>query len=151
MCLYAAARAVTVYSSLSGCLADDSQWYEGQTWHGFLVETLSVMLGQLARNFAYLSRRSRDQEVFVIGFHGYKMHIARGYFTREMITRVHVEGCSEGELVDLQFSRGFDLYFKEQWIEATRALARLARYILSGEAKVAAVDRWLAGGTVTED
>ncbi|KAF7592742.1 hypothetical protein BBP40_012500 [Aspergillus hancockii] len=120
-------------------------WYEGQTWNEFLVDTLSVMLGQLAKNIKARIGRARlqDQEVFVVGFHGYQVHIARGYFSAATIARIHSKGCSEDEVVELQFSRGYDLCYKGDWVEATRVLARLFRYLLSGGSKVGAMHAYL--------
>ncbi|KAE8357535.1 hypothetical protein BDV27DRAFT_170446 [Aspergillus caelatus] len=112
---------------------------ENQTWDEFLIETYSAMLGQLTRNLSILQTGFEDQEVFIIGFHGPYLHIARGYFPKGLITRVHAEGYSENETKSLNFTRGYNLCFKEDWLEAIRALSRLLRYIISGKAKVGAV------------
>ncbi|KAE8334235.1 hypothetical protein BDV24DRAFT_146198 [Aspergillus arachidicola] len=108
-------------------------WYEGQTWGEFLAEILSIMLGQLARN---RNVDSRDQEAFIIGFHGRYVYIARGYFTSELISRAHLKGCTEDETIKIQFTRGYDLSLKEDWLEAMNALARLLRYLLSENAEM---------------
>lgn len=114
-------------------------WFEGQTWSQFLEETLSIMLGQLTRNINIQSNTLNDQEVFVIGFHGAYIHVARGFFTASLISRVHSQGCSEDESFDLKFTRGYNLCLKEDWLEATRALARLLRHLRSGNARVGGV------------
>ncbi|KAK1148653.1 hypothetical protein N8T08_008538 [Aspergillus melleus] len=120
-------------------------WYEGQTWDQFLVETLSIMLGQLAKNIAlhHVHAGPHDQEVFVVGFHGRYVHIAHGLFLADTIMRVHSEGCSTDEVFALKFTRGYDLTLKEDWLEAMRALARLFRYLFSGNAKVGAIQAYL--------
>ncbi|KAE8329121.1 hypothetical protein BDV39DRAFT_172579 [Aspergillus sergii] len=114
-------------------------WFEHQTWNEFLIETFSTMLGQLTRNLSILHTGFADQEVFIVGFHGPHLHIARGYFPKDLIRRVHAEGYSENETFSLEFTRGYNLWLKEDWLEAIRALARLFRYLLSGKAKVGAV------------
>jgi hypothetical protein len=50
-----------------------------------------VMLGQLAKNISIQNNSSdfQNQEVFVVGFYGLSMHIARGFFTTNVISRVH--------------------------------------------------------------
>ncbi|KAJ9313861.1 hypothetical protein DTO271D3_5955 [Paecilomyces variotii] len=121
-------------------------WFEGQTWRQFLEETLSVMIGQLVGNIKIQDNHSCDQEVFVVGFHGACVHIAHGLFTTDMISRVHSKGCQSDEIFQLNFTRGYDLCFKEDWLEATRALARLFRYLLSGNAKVGAVQAYSPPG-----
>ncbi|KAE8339878.1 hypothetical protein BDV24DRAFT_175856 [Aspergillus arachidicola] len=120
-------------------------WYERQTWNEFLGETLSVMLGQLAQNMTVRTGKAgvQDQDVFVVGFHGPHIHIARTFFAADLVARVHPRGCSNDEVMELQFTRGYDLSLKKDWLEATRALARLFRYLLSGRAKVAAVEGYL--------
>ncbi|OOF97274.1 hypothetical protein ASPCADRAFT_206090 [Aspergillus carbonarius ITEM 5010] len=117
-------------------------WFEGQTWSEILVETFSVMLGQLARNISVLGNSAgrRDQDVFVIGFHGLHLHIAHGLFRADTVSRVHSKGCSAHEAFDLRFTRGYNLSLKEDWLEAIRALARLLRYLLSGKAQVGAIE-----------
>ncbi|KJK65249.1 hypothetical protein P875_00010470 [Aspergillus parasiticus SU-1] len=120
-------------------------WYERQTWNEFLGETLSVMLGQLAQNMTVRTGKAgvQDQEVFVVGFHGSHIHIARTFLAADLVARVHPRGCSNDEVIELQFTRGYDLSLKKDWLEATGALARLFRYLLSGRAKVAAVEGYL--------
>ncbi|RAQ80830.1 hypothetical protein COH21_001190 [Aspergillus flavus] len=120
-------------------------WYERQTWNEFLGETLSVMLGQLAQNMTVRTGKAgvQDQEVFVVGFHGPQFHIARTLFAADLVARVHPRGCSNNEVIELQFTRGYDLSLKKDWLEATRALARLFRYLLCGRAKVAPVQGYL--------
>ncbi|KAE8352830.1 hypothetical protein BDV28DRAFT_157548 [Aspergillus coremiiformis] len=122
-------------------------WYERQTWNEFLGETLSVMVSQLAQNMSVRTGRGiQDQEVFVIGFHGPRIHIARALFTADMISRVHPRGCSRDEVFELKFTRSYDLTLKKDWLEVTRALARLFRYLLSGHAKVRAIQGYLNRG-----
>jgi hypothetical protein len=118
-----------------------AQWFKGQTWSEFLMETLSVMLGQLTINIGAqrADEDSQDQEVFVVGFHGFYFHVAHGFFTKTLVSRVHAKGCSENESFSLRFTQGYNLWLKEDWLEATRALARLFRYLLSGRAKVGAI------------
>ncbi|PGG96325.1 hypothetical protein AJ79_09630 [Helicocarpus griseus UAMH5409] len=112
--------------------------YRRQTWEQFVTETLCVMLGQLAANISHSrDKKLQDQEVFVTGFHGHHIHFARGFFTADSVSRVQSAGCSEVEQFELMFSRGYDLGLKTDWLEATRGLARLLRYLLSGNAKVA--------------
>ncbi|KAI9037346.1 uncharacterized protein KD926_000633 [Aspergillus affinis] len=84
----------------------ENPWFQGQTWGEYLGETLSAMLGQLARN-----RQSpvRDQEVFIVGLYGPYLYIARGFFTAATIARVHTKGCAEGETTELKFTRNYDL------------------------------------------
>ncbi|PYH91027.1 hypothetical protein BO71DRAFT_360244 [Aspergillus ellipticus CBS 707.79] len=119
-------------------------WFEEQTWSDFLEETLSVMIGQLATNLRRQkdSGRVHDQEVFVVGFHGRTIHIARGSITADEIARIHSQGCSEKDRFELHFTRGYDLCLKDDWLEATRALTRLFRYLLSGGAKVSAMEAY---------
>ncbi|PYI06517.1 hypothetical protein BO78DRAFT_386883 [Aspergillus sclerotiicarbonarius CBS 121057] len=117
-------------------------WFEGQTWKEFLAEVLSIMLGQLAAN---LGGRVQDQEIYVIGFYRRYIYLARGIFTTDLISRVHAQGCAENEAFELKFTRGYDLYLKEDWLEAMRALTRLFRYLFSGNAKVGALQDELHG------
>ncbi|PYI11673.1 hypothetical protein BO78DRAFT_466237 [Aspergillus sclerotiicarbonarius CBS 121057] len=117
-------------------------WFKEQTWSEFLGQTLGIMLGQLAKNIR-VQRPLQDQEVFVIGFYGPHIHIARGCFPRATISRVHAKGCSDNEVFELEFTRGYNLCRKDDWLEATRALARLFRYLLSGKAEVAAMQAFL--------
>ncbi|KAI9932719.1 hypothetical protein AWENTII_004958 [Aspergillus wentii] len=129
-------------------------WFEGQTWGEFLAETLGVMIGQLVKNISVQSSSTgfQDQEVFVIGFHGCQIHIARGYFTTDVISRVHSKGCSEKDVFELNFTQGYNLCLKEDWLEALRALTRLFRYLHSGNAKVGAIQAYLQRGSkATED
>ncbi|KAI9043423.1 uncharacterized protein KD926_003574 [Aspergillus affinis] len=116
-------------------------WYEGQTWNEFLMETVSIMLGQLTKSLEVQrsSEGVQGQEVFVAGFHGFHCHIACAWFAESLISRVHAKGCSENEVLNLQFTRGYNLCLKEDWLETTRALTRLLRYLLSGRAKVSAI------------
>ncbi|KAE8157634.1 hypothetical protein BDV40DRAFT_292519 [Aspergillus tamarii] len=120
-------------------------WYERQNWNEFLAKTLSVMLGQLAQNMTVRTGKAgvQDQEAFVVGFHGLHVHIARALFAADLVARVHPRGCSRDEVIELKFTRGYDLSLKKDWLDATRALARLFRYLLSGRAKVAAVQGYL--------
>ncbi|PLB48831.1 hypothetical protein P170DRAFT_425839 [Aspergillus steynii IBT 23096] len=53
-------------------------WFPGQTWNGFLGETLAIMLGQLASNIQF---GLRDQEIFVLGF--YKRQRAKRMGTKK--------------------------------------------------------------------
>ncbi|KNG88944.1 hypothetical protein ANOM_002205 [Aspergillus nomiae NRRL 13137] len=126
-------------------------WYARQTWNEFLGETLSVMLGQLAQNMTVRTGKPgvQDQEVFVVGFHGPFVHIARAFFAADLVARVHPRGCSNDEVLELKFTRDYDLSLKKDWLEATRALARLFRYLLSGRAKVASVQGYLNGSANT--
>ncbi|KAK2813302.1 hypothetical protein FQN50_000617 [Emmonsiellopsis sp. PD_5] len=110
-------------------------WWEGQTWKEFLAETVSVMLGQLASNLKVCNSLC-DQEVFVAGFHGEFFHVARGFFRSDVISRVQKKGCSESDVFELKFTRGYDLCLKQDWVEAVRVLSRLFRYLLSGNANV---------------
>lgn len=105
-----------------------------------------MMIGQLVGNIKIQDNHSCDQEVFVVGFHGACVHIAHGLFTTDMISRVHSKGCHSDEIFQLNFTRGYDLCLKEDWLEATRALARLFRYLLSGNAKVGAVQAYSQPG-----
>ncbi|EHA26069.1 hypothetical protein ASPNIDRAFT_36503 [Aspergillus niger ATCC 1015] len=117
-------------------------WYEGQTWNELLTDTICTMLGHLTMNLRISPHGGvQSQEVFVVGFHGPYLHICRGFFSRDLIARVHLYGCSDEEEYDLEFTRGYNLYLKEDWLEAIRALTRLLRYLLSGKAMVAAVHR----------
>ncbi|PLB52054.1 hypothetical protein P170DRAFT_377519 [Aspergillus steynii IBT 23096] len=116
-------------------------WFIGQTWNAFLMETFSAMLGQLTRNLSLLQTGFEDQEVFIVGFYGPYLHIARGFFTKDRISRVHAEGNFDQGPVSLQFTRGYDLFLKEDWLEATRALTRLLRYLHSGKSRVGAVQK----------
>lgn len=104
------------------------------------------MLGQLAKNLDVRHGGSNigDQEIYVIGFHGCEFYIARGFFKADVISRVHTKGCSEDEVIQLNFSRGYKPFLKEDWLEATRGLTRLFRYILSGNAKIGAMWAYLA-------
>ncbi|PYI04577.1 hypothetical protein BO78DRAFT_320064 [Aspergillus sclerotiicarbonarius CBS 121057] len=119
-------------------------WFEGQTWDQFLMETLSIMLGHLARNMS-CGGGLQDQEVYTVGFHGSYLHIGHGLFLADTIRRVHSNGFSSEEVFDLRFSRSYNLLLKQDWLEATRALSRLFRYLLSGEAKVGVIQAHLRG------
>ncbi|OJZ88688.1 hypothetical protein ASPFODRAFT_130951 [Aspergillus luchuensis CBS 106.47] len=119
-------------------------WREGQPWDQFTAEVLSVMLGQLANNIRIRGQKLQDQEVFVVGFYGPHIYIARGYFPVETITRVHAKGCSDDEYLELKFTRGYDPCRKDDWMEAMRALSRLFRYLMSGSAKVGAIQKILS-------
>lgn len=98
------------------------------------------MFAQLSQNIR-LNTGLRDQEVFVTGFFGRQMFVVRGYFTAAQISRVHAHGFSANEGVELQFSRGYDLTRKEEWVEGTQMLIRLLRYFISGGAKVGALQQ----------
>ncbi|OOF93887.1 hypothetical protein ASPCADRAFT_132229 [Aspergillus carbonarius ITEM 5010] len=111
--------------------------YEKETWNEFLGEIVSIMLGQLAKNID--SAGLQDQEVFAVGLYGRCIYIARGYFTSDLIARVHSKGCSENEMVNLDFTRSYDLRLKEDWLEAARGLTRLLRYLLSGTARLGGI------------
>lgn len=102
------------------------------------------MLGQLTNNIRIRGQRLQDQEVFVVGFYGLNIYIARGYFPVETIKRVHAKGCSDDEHLELKFTRGYDPCRKDDWLEATRALSRLFRYLMSGSAKVGAIQKILS-------
>lgn len=75
----------------------------------------------------------------MIGFHGLYIHIAHGTFTADLISRVHLNGCSENESFKVNFTRGYNLFLEGDWLEAMHALTRLFRYLLSGNAQVNAV------------
>ncbi|RAK99516.1 uncharacterized protein BO80DRAFT_359147 [Aspergillus ibericus CBS 121593] len=124
-------------------------WFEGQTWDQFLMETLSIMLGHLARNLPR-SGELQDQEVYTVGFHGSYLHIGHGLFPADTIKRVHIKGFSSEEVFDMRFSRSYNLYLKKDWLEAMRALSRLFRYLLSGEAKVSVIQAYRRGENDTE-
>ncbi|KAE8409150.1 hypothetical protein BDV37DRAFT_267905 [Aspergillus pseudonomiae] len=117
-------------------------WFPGQTWSELLIETFSAMLGQLTKNLSILDTGFQDQEVFILGFHGPYIHIARGFFTKDLISRVYAQGHFDQEPINLQFTRSYDLFLKEDWLEATRVLTRLIRYLLSGTARVGAVQKY---------
>ncbi|KAB8227878.1 uncharacterized protein BDW43DRAFT_304273 [Aspergillus alliaceus] len=113
----------------------------GQTWNGLLRETFSTMLGQLTKNLSILDTGFQDQEVFIVGFHGPYLHIARGFFAKDLISRVYAQGHFDQEPVSLQFTRSYNLFLKEDWLEVTRVLTRLLRYLLSGKSKVGVVQK----------
>ncbi|PLB48728.1 hypothetical protein P170DRAFT_446569 [Aspergillus steynii IBT 23096] len=115
-------------------------WYEGQTWSEFLAEILSIMLGQLAKNIRV---DFQDQEVFIVGFYGRCIYIARGYFTTDLISQVQLHGYTEDETIEIQFTRGCNLSSREDWLEAMDALTGLLRYQLSGNAMVSALKPYL--------
>ncbi|PWY88928.1 hypothetical protein BO70DRAFT_157288 [Aspergillus heteromorphus CBS 117.55] len=143
--------AVVKVREMSVPIVSFTGWFEGQTWDQFLSETLSIMLGQLAKNTSILQREGRgpqDQETFVIGFHVPCFHVAYGLFPAATVARVHLQGFSLAEVFDLKFSRGYDLCLKDDWMQAMRVLARLFRYLVSGKAKVGALQA-LRGGSET--
>lgn len=105
-----------------------------------MAEILSIMLGQVARN---VSVCHEDQEAFIIGFYERRIYIARGFFTKDLISRVHLKGCSGDDAIELLFTRGYNLSSKEDWIEAIGVLAKLLRYLLGGNAKVSALKAYL--------
>ncbi|KAI9930117.1 hypothetical protein ASPWEDRAFT_179481 [Aspergillus wentii DTO 134E9] len=111
-------------------------WFEGQTWGEFVGDILSIMLGQLAKN---IKMGIQDQEVFVMGFHGIYLYIARGFFTADVISRVHLKGLPENEDFDLKFTHGYNLSLKDDWAAAMHAFSRLFRYLLNGRAEVGAL------------
>ncbi|RAK93731.1 hypothetical protein BO79DRAFT_101249, partial [Aspergillus costaricaensis CBS 115574] len=101
-------------------------WYKGQTWNELLTDTICSMLGHLTMNLTHGSHGGvQSQEVFVVGLHGPYLHICRGFFPRDRIARVYQHGYSDEEEFELEFTRGYNLYLKEDWLEATRALTRL--------------------------
>ncbi|RAL02171.1 uncharacterized protein BO80DRAFT_443967 [Aspergillus ibericus CBS 121593] len=102
-----------------------------------------LMAAVLAANITLQRRRhvTRDQEVFVLGFYESYLHIAYGVFPATTVTRVHKEGCAKGEEFTIKFTRGYNLNLKDDWLELVPALARLYRYLLSGNAKVEAAAR----------
>ncbi|PYI33239.1 hypothetical protein BP00DRAFT_493907 [Aspergillus indologenus CBS 114.80] len=110
-----------------------TSWFEDQTWGEYLGETLSIMLGQLACN---VKPGLGDQEMFVLGFYKRQIFIARGFFTKDQISRVHSKGCSADETFTIAFTRGYDLSSKEDWDEAVERLVGLLRYFLSGNAQI---------------
>ncbi|KAE8352432.1 hypothetical protein BDV28DRAFT_165516 [Aspergillus coremiiformis] len=110
-----------------------TSWFQDQTWGEFLGETLSIMLGQLACN---VKLGLHDQEIFVLGFYKRQIFIARGFFTKDQISRVHAKGCSADETFNIAFTRGYDLSYKKDWNEAVARLVGLLRYFLSGNAKI---------------
>ncbi|PGH13514.1 hypothetical protein AJ79_03645 [Helicocarpus griseus UAMH5409] len=122
-------------------------WFYDQTWSEFLEQTVSIMLGQLALDMSVDSGStgSRDQEVFVVGFHGSYFHIGHALFTADVISRVHSRGCSQDEVVGLEFTHGYNLCLKKDWLEAMRALVRLFRYIVSGDSKIGVIQALLEG------
>ncbi|KAK6829264.1 hypothetical protein RU639_003207 [Aspergillus parasiticus] len=126
-------------------------WFEGMTWDQFLMETLSIMLGQLAKNTSIQTGNIgvQDQEVYVVGLYGRYIHVACGLFPADTIARVHSQGCSKDEVFDLKFTRGYDLCLKKDWLEATHALTRLYRYLLSGNTKASAVQAYLQRAITT--
>ncbi|KAE8150466.1 heterokaryon incompatibility protein-domain-containing protein [Aspergillus avenaceus] len=91
-------------------------WFGGGAWKEFLGEILSIMLGQLSQN---IGTGLKNQEVFILGFYGCHIYIARGYFPADLISR-------------------------EDWLEATHALAALLRYLLSGNAEIGAMQTLLS-------
>ncbi|KAE8158337.1 hypothetical protein BDV40DRAFT_291863 [Aspergillus tamarii] len=99
------------------------------TWNEFLMETYCTMLGQLTRNLSILQTGFEDQEVFIVGFHRPYLHITHRYFPEGLITRAF----------SLKFTPGYNLCFKEDWLEVICVLSRLLRYIISGKVKVGAV------------
>ncbi|PWY81928.1 hypothetical protein BO70DRAFT_371344 [Aspergillus heteromorphus CBS 117.55] len=116
-------------------------WFIGQTWRQFLGEKLSIMLGQLASNLGAWKECDglQDQEVFVVGFYDSCIHVARGVFTLDTVLRAHSQGLSQLEAFNLEFTRGYNLCLKCDWLEGTRVLTRLFRYLFSGSSKVSAV------------
>ncbi|KAE8154282.1 hypothetical protein BDV25DRAFT_126582 [Aspergillus avenaceus] len=116
----------------------------GKSLNGFPVETFSAMLGQLAQNLRNLSAAFQDQDVFVVGFHGSYLHIARGLFSKDLITRVLAQERLAHEPVGLELTRGYNLCFKKDWLEATQALSRLLRYLLSGKSNVDSIQKFMA-------
>ncbi|RAL06549.1 uncharacterized protein BO97DRAFT_358529, partial [Aspergillus homomorphus CBS 101889] len=116
-------------------------WFIGQTWSELLGETFSIMLGQLASNLGVWKNCNvlREQEVFVIGFYGSCIHVARGIFTLDPVSRAHSQGLSDIGAFNIDFTRGFNLCFKSDWLEAARVLTRLFRYLFSGSSRVSAM------------
>lgn len=71
------------------------------------------MLGQFAKNLSILQSPSIavcEQEVLVIGFHGLYIHIAHGTFTTNLISRIHLNECSENESFKVNFTQGYKLF-----------------------------------------
>lgn len=75
----------------------------------------------------------------MVGFYGLYLHVVRGFFSTEVISRVHLKWCSEDETFELKFSRGHNLCLKDDSLAASRVLARLFRCLVSGKAKVGAL------------
>lgn len=111
------------------------------------------MLGQLAKTLTVHkhSQGLQDQEVFVVGFHGPQIYIARGYFPPDEISRVHSKGISGNEFFELEFTRGYNPCERDDWLEAMRALTRLFRYLLSGNSKVGAMQVYLSKSATTAE
>lgn len=94
------------------------------------------MFGQIAKYVSTRGGITEGQEAFAVGFHGVHFYIVRGYFTTSVISRVHLSGFSEGDIAELKLTRGYNFALKRDWLEATRALTRLVRYLRSGNAKI---------------
>ncbi|QRD85294.1 hypothetical protein F9C07_1370173 [Aspergillus flavus] len=123
------------------------------TWNQFLMETLNIILGRLAKTTSIQNGNTGvlGQEVYVVGFYGRFIHVVCGLFPADTIVRVHSQGCSKDEAFELRFTRGYDLYSKKDWLEATRVLTRLYRYFLSGNAKAGAIQAYLQRAANTKN
>ena len=102
------------------------------------MEMFSAMLARLTQNLGQKTE-FQDQEVFVAGFHGPCFHLVRGFFTKDLLARVQAEGYLDTEVVELEFTRGYHLWAKGDWLDATRGLTRLLRYLLGETSMVTAL------------
>ena len=109
------------------------------TWNQFLMETLNIILGRLAKTTSIQNGNTGvlGQEVYVVGFYGRFIHVVCGLFPADTIVRVHSQGCSKDEAFE--------------WLEATRVLTRLYRYFLSGNAKAGAIQAYLQRAANTKN
>ncbi|PYI02931.1 hypothetical protein BO78DRAFT_324077 [Aspergillus sclerotiicarbonarius CBS 121057] len=116
-------------------------WFQEQTWSEFLGEILSIMLGQLAHN---IKLGLQDQEIFVLGSFKRQIFIARGFFTKDQISRAHAKGFSASEKFHLALTRGYELSNKDDWYEAMQRLVGLLRYLVSGNARVGGLQTYFS-------
>ncbi|RAH76768.1 hypothetical protein BO86DRAFT_422874 [Aspergillus japonicus CBS 114.51] len=79
---------------------------------------------------------SFTSEMFVLGFYKRQIFIARGFFIKDHISRVHSKGCSADETFTIAFTRGYDLSSKMDRDEAVEKLVGLLRYFLGGTAQI---------------
>lgn len=60
-------------------------------------------------------------------------------FQKALSRESNAQRYTKNEAFSLKFTPGYNLCFKEDWLEVICALLRLLRYIISGKVKVGAV------------
>ena len=75
----------------------------------------------------------------MVGMHGQFFHIMRGFFKAEDIYAVRLGKDLGRPAFTVDLSKDYNLLVKEEFLEAIRGLVGIFRYLLSGRAKVGAL------------